>query len=200
MSKRRFHTGQKSATPLGRIVLDIDGVMANFHEEVIKRMGPPKEMKEYSLAKWYPGRNKEIREIVVDPSTYMNLRPIVGSQKVVRWMAEAGFHIHIVTARPNVPGMDDVTNKWLRRHFNKMYRTLALVDYRKKAEYIASFAPHLAIDDSPEHVKGMRKRGVNVILFAQIYNHEAGRKDKLPVAMGWEHVKARLEMMRMVAS
>ena len=58
-----------------QVVVDIDGVLADFEGAFVKTFGDDRRELE-SLEARYPSRSRSINEFVYDPHTYIHLEPI----------------------------------------------------------------------------------------------------------------------------
>lgn len=167
------------------IVLDIDGVLADFMYGFEKAMGePPLDLLEYNLFKAYPNRGDDVKVHLEDPSLYAKLPVVFGAKKAVKWLRDAGFELKSITARPNVDGMEAVTRAWIKKHFKKAISEVYLVPTELKARLIADMFPALALDDSPANIRDLQKHKVRGLLFSQIYNI----REELPRVQSWAHL------------
>ena len=176
-------------------VLDIDGVLADFVHGLQQRIGPPDDPSVYSLTKAYPKlKAKEIRAHVDDPDLYTHLPVVLGAKKAVKWLYENGFKLVAVTGRPDVPGMQEVTKRWISRQFGKYIRDVQFVDSKDKAFVLAQMDVGIAVDDNPNTVRQATQMGVRCVLFDQIYNWN---DRDLPRMLSWNHlIKALKEEAR----
>ncbi len=164
------------------IVLDIDGVLADFMYGFEKAMGgPPPNPFEYNLLKSYPGREADVKLHLVDPSLYAKFPVVLGAKKAVKWLYDAGFELKAVTGRSKEGGIEAVTRAWIKKHFKKAITKIYMVPSKQKARFIADMSPAFAIDDSPANVRDLLECDVRGLLFSQIYNI----REELPRMQNW---------------
>ena len=153
------------------VVLDIDGVLADFEGASVQHFGPC-DRSIYSLEERYPNLPKSvIADFVNDPLVYASLAPTPGAAAACRRIVAAGARIAYVTARPAVAY--DITLEWLGRH-NFPIVPLFLPHWEDKAALIADLGAAIAIDDSPRVIVSLRKLGVQTIVFNQLWNQDVG--------------------------
>lgn len=153
---------------MSEIVLDIDGVLANFEKAACDYFGPC-DRTLYSLTARWPTRAADVAAFCNDPETYANLSMVRNAADGVMRLACLGHKISYCTARPNVNGMIDVTRDWLAVN---CFETgpLWLVPYKEKAGFCRKLSPFAVIDDAPDHIKAMHELGINVVVFEQPWN------------------------------
>lgn len=95
-----------------RILLDIDGVCADFWQGVLDYFGPPDVPDAYSLEEAYPMRTERELQYWVDlPSTYENLIPLPQAPEGIQTLRDCEWDVLFATARPYF--LKPVTLAWL---------------------------------------------------------------------------------------
>lgn len=123
------------------VVLDIDGVMADFELEFCLQFG--NKNRHYSdLEKRYPEKRAEIQNFVADRRIYRDLLTIPVGIEIAKWLATQRAVVHIVSARP--PNSKEVTRKWLAQ-YEVPYETLTIS--RDKGKIIKDLSPDIVVDD-----------------------------------------------------
>ena len=153
-----------------RIILDLDGCLADFDSLACEKFGPC-DRKIYSLEERWPDRAGEVRKFVANPLTYALLQPISGAVNNVSRLA-AVHEIFYVTARPGGCVTEEITRLWLDWH-GFPPREVYVVDYKVKAELIRSLLADtkgFAVDDAPYQIEAMRKLGISTVIFDQPWN------------------------------
>lgn len=173
----------------GLVVLDIDGVLADFMGKVQSILGPPADPHAYSLHEAYPNAHGRVDEIVADPETYCDLRPIMGARPGVRKLHDSGLHMAVVTARPKSDRMKQVTIFWISKYFRGDFVSVDVVGWEEKAEFIKAMNPWLAIDDAPFHLEKMRNLGITVVAFDQPWNHTMKFTKPIPRLYSWRETR-----------
>ena len=135
------------------VLVDMDGVLADFDAAVLKQLSPGVERrvrKNFYLADDYPRHVAEVDSITSHPEFFLNLplveKAIVGWQRLI----DAGYQPRICTA-PLSRNSQSAQQKlaWLRRHFVPRFGervvTDAIID-KEKYRYDGL----ALIDDRPE--------------------------------------------------
>lgn len=149
------------------IVLDIDGVLANFEGASVQHFGPC-DRSLYGLNERYPDLLKsEIDAFVNDPLVYAKLSPIPGAVTACSRLMKAGSRLAYVTARPGTAY--DVTQAWLAL-YGFPVGPLFVYHWEDKAAFIADLSPVFAVDDSPRVINGLRELNVFTLIFDQPWN------------------------------
>lgn len=152
----------------GTIVVDIDGVLADFEGEFCDRFGQDNRH-EQNLYKRYPKYEQLIDDFISNPETYKDLTPIFGGRCLVEQAKMRGYRVELVSSRPE--SSSDATREWLNRyniHYDKF-----VVGVKSKAQYIRSYCenPILLVDDIPDNLIRIEGIGVNGILWSQPWNY-----------------------------
>jgi hypothetical protein len=167
------------------VLCDMDDVLTEFREGYYKWVN-----RTYGLAT-DPNTTQyymvdEFREIGVNPEDafrrfiseggMLDLEPVPGSAMMIHRLAEAGFWVHIVTARPEEdPACKYSTYMWLselgvschKLSFTpEKYRWLVQSGYGDRVV--------CAIDDSSKHVAEYLKHGIPVVCPRKSYNSDLG--------------------------
>ena len=159
-----------------RIVSDIDCCLADFNGLMNDIFGPG-DQSLYHLEERWPDKEKEILELVENPFTYSQLKPISRSVQAINSMA-AVHELIAVTARPVSPEMEFVTREWLK-WWGYKFSAVYVKDSEEKATFIKSLLPDYAIDDSPHQIQRMRELGIMVMIFDQEWNRNLSGIRKL---------------------
>lgn len=119
----------------------------------------------FSLEKRYPGRDKEIREIVFDPSFYRTLYMIPYAQMVTQSLHRRDYYILAVTSRP--ANVKNATWEWTRNHGLHIDSIWFEDD---KVLVLKEFNPIYMIEDNPKQITAMWKAKIPVIIMDQPWN------------------------------
>lgn len=126
---------------------------------------------------------------------FMTLKPITGAAAALREFKAQGFHIIIITARPQwqYPRLYADTLQWLARH--SIPHDLILFD-KDKAEAIFQYVrpawPLFFVEDHPRNATGLADIGVDVLLFDCPHNQMVPETTHIRRVHGWEGVMAEL--------
>jgi len=115
------------------IILDIDGVLADFEEEFCDRFGYDARDK-INLEERYPDAKDLIDEFVESSETYANLKPIWGGWLLSQQAKERGYYVILATSRPE--RVQEATRIWLEQYnvaYNEVWFT------KTKTEQIQRF-------------------------------------------------------------
>ena len=180
------------------IVLDLDGVLADFHGKIVEECGPPVTFG-WDFKTWYPRTTKVrgLRSAIAWsrdkpwekadalcrlPSTYENLQPLPGARKGVRALSQAGHKLYVVTARPG--NCAEVTFEWCGRWLPRDLEDVIVVSgWKNKLPILRKINPHIVLDDNAETVLELRKAGLHAVVFNQPWNVSVPP----PRVDGWRH-------------
>lgn len=123
------------------VVLDIDGVMADFELEFCLHFGSRRRHL-VELEHRYPERKAEIENFVADRMTYKDLLPIPVGIEIAQWLPTQRAIVHVVSSRP--PNSVEITRKWLAQH-KVSYESLKID--RNKGAVIKGLSPDIIVDD-----------------------------------------------------
>lgn len=126
---------------------------------------------------------------------FMQLKPVSGAAAALREFKTQGFHIIVITARPQwqYPRLYADTLQWLSRH--SIPHDLILFD-KDKAEAIFQFVrpawPLFFVEDHPRNAMGLEAIGVDVLLFDCPHNQDVPETTHIRRVHGWDGVMAEL--------
>ena len=147
------------------IVLDIDGVIADFEGYFCKQFGDEHREK-VKLEERYPEYSKGISLFTQSIVTYNNLQPLALGVKIAQYLdSQKEFDICLVSSRPTY--CLESTNYWMKKN-QIPYMTLSCGN--DKIKRIMKLDPLFAIEDMGEEAIKMRYLGIPVILISQPYN------------------------------
>ena len=147
-----------------RVVVDIDGVLADFEGAFCLEYGHDNRER-VSLEERYPNKATSIRKFINDPFVYTHLNPIQLGLDIVEWLNENNYEVSIVTARPF--GFDGVTRAWLSRHGVKFSSYVSDIP---KTGRIVNMKPLCAVDDLFSVQQALSKHFIPTIIVAQPWN------------------------------
>ena len=161
-----------------RLLLDIDGVLADFRSNFIAKAKKKFPDRVFNLSDWKnycPWENSSDFRITKDEFyevynhlDWENLGVMDTFDKFKDLSHEVEF-VRIVTARPN--GTLEVTKKWLAK--NKVHYDEILIDRSKNKWKYCSDLTHIA-DDNDLVIEGIRKNCPHMIIIPvpRIYNNQ----------------------------
>jgi uncharacterized HAD superfamily protein len=156
-----------------RIVLDIDGVLANWHQAFIDKA------KELGLAEFFPNSWSDINEwifaerekldevwntIECDVDFWLNIKPMDGARESLHITP-----IAYVTARPIAA---EVTKQWLNTNGFPEAPVYTIEVTASKLERLQFLGADAIVDDKLDHCLEAQAAGIEGILF----DHPANRK------------------------
>lgn len=147
------------------VVLDMDGVLADFEGRFCKRFGY-NDRHILSLEKRYPDEADEIKKFVNDPAVYMSLDPIPLGLEIVNYLHKNKYDISIVSSRPS--SVFQTTFRWLL-FYDVPFLSLS-VDKSSKVDRIARLDPICCVDDMAEVARDVQVVGINCVLFDWPWN------------------------------
>ena len=146
------------------VVMDIDGVLADFNGAFVKKFGTDRQELE-NLESRYPNRATEIYKFVSNPATYKDLEPIPLGLSIVDFLVDNGFDVDVVTSRPL--SSEWVTRRWLKK---TGIRYLSFGVFPNKASQIHYLHPICAVDDLISVSRLLTRYLVPVLVFQQPWN------------------------------
>lgn len=178
------------------ILIDMDGVIADFEGEFLKRWRanhpekpyvPHEERKGFWLREQYPLEYREfVEEIYLSPGFYYGLPAVEGSVDALNYLVSKGHNVRLCTA-PMIPKYENcVLEKyhWVADHLGSEW--IPRIIMTKDKTFVRG---DVLIDDMPE-VHGALNPEWEHIIFTQPYNKEIDHKKRLT----WENFKEVLNV------
>ncbi|KKQ33675.1 MAG: 5'(3')-deoxyribonucleotidase [Candidatus Nomurabacteria bacterium GW2011_GWA1_37_20] len=174
------------------ILVDIDGVLADFEMGFIKAWGkkfpthpkvPLEGRKAFRLAESYPnGLEKEIQSILSAPGFFENLNTIPGGKEALKKMQDLGHEVLICTSPiSNYKNCVPEKYRWVAINLGFEW-TKRIIMIKDKTLVFGD----ILIDDKPEHT-GLREPVWKHVLFEAPYNQHV--KTKLRITWdNWERI------------
>lgn len=151
-----------------KIVVDIDGVLADFEGAFCEEFGYDRR-ELVSLESRYPAQARKINRFLNNGFVYKNLKPLELGLEIVRYLSDNDFDVCIVTARPF--GLESVTRDWLKRYGVEY---TSFVSERSKTEAIVRMKPLCAVDDLFSVHTALLKHNIPTIIVAHPWNAYSG--------------------------
>ena len=188
-----------------RIGLDIDNVISNFNDELLKEyMKHDKKLRNTGIID--ENSNSIIRGMF-DWATeesyafYYNnieriakrLKPISESVEIIKKLREDGNEIYIISGRDNgeYSNPEEMTKKWLSD--NKIeYDKLILTAEGKKGKACKENNIDIMIDDSTNNCRDVVEHGIKVFLMETRFNKETTEFEKVS---NWEEIYSKIKEM-----
>lgn len=148
------------------VVLDVDGVLADFEGAVTEKFGD-KDRHIVKLDQRFPDKAVEIADFVFNPLTYKDLGVLPFGKHIALWLEKAGYRIDVVSSRP--PLAKGITKNWLIRN-GIPFDSLWVDNSEDKTSVIGKIRPLFAVDDIGVIAERLAKLGIPCILIAQPYN------------------------------
>jgi uncharacterized HAD superfamily protein len=170
------------------IVLDIDGVVANYFEELdfsLQQAGYPEHHWEnwagYSWKDIYPNiPREEIDSFLHDPMIAKNCKAFEDAWYWINHYSSI-YDIMYLTARDST--LSDVTWEWFREWDIPVD---FIVFEKNKVEFLTQIQPTIYVDDHPDMVKLANDAGINSFLYNRSYNSNYKIDDSLRINSLWD--------------
>lgn len=174
-----------------KILLDMDGVLANFVGGAIKMMNkksaPGHAIKmtiedwphhEYNVAKIFGLSQQEFWGYLEKHdhgfSFWASLEPYPWFEELLAIVSEVDPEYHIATSPAN-PNSASGKIFWLREHIENDFRRFMI----GPDKYLMAKKSSILIDDHDDNIKKFVENGGNAILFPQPWNSNSQIKDKI---------------------
>ena len=178
------------------VALDLDGVLVDSVTLATRRLlesfglnGPGEgiieHIKTYDIVSsllpeelWEEGK-RELRKIFQDPEVYLSSPPFEGAVEFSNKIEENFDFVGYITLRPE--GVIRDTQRWLREWGFPKPENVFVPRGRDKGELMSLLGVWWILEDDPEQVKGVLKRGLKGVLLDRPYN----REENLPRAYSY---------------
>ena len=125
-----------------KVVLDMDGVLADFEGAFCKVFGDSHRDR-VSLESRYPQEHYRIRNFVLSSMTYAGLDILSIGERIANYFEIVGYDIYIVSSRPKYSAKE--TGLWLKRY--KIPYKYLYVKKEDKFNKIKTINPDFIVDD-----------------------------------------------------
>ncbi len=149
------------------VVLDLDGVLADFEGAFCRKFGPAKRHF-VKLELRYPMEAERIKYFVNDWKTYANLPVLQLGLDIVGYLVDNNFQIDIVSSRPSSALVGTIN--WLK-HYQIPYVALS-VNQESKIGRIKRLKPICEVDDIGHVAECLGKERIPAFLVDQPWNQE----------------------------
>lgn len=146
------------------LVVDLDGVVANFAEAVCQWYG--REYQPELMTHWHNPLIEGYEQVLFRPEFHAILRPYAQAWQAIGGRWDSGFRIKIATSRP--PGTEHLVVNWLKS-WDIPFDDLLLGENKNLA------GKHILLDDKPENVRDYADRVGPAILVRQPWNWSVRR-------------------------
>lgn len=186
-----------------KIGIDIDNVISNFNEELLKEYikhdeeikGKGMVNKDVYITEMFSWTKEEERTFYKNniERIAINLKVIEGASKYIKNLKEDGHIIYIISGRDNGEYSDPykMTIDWLKK-YDIVYDKLFLVDAynsHSKTEICLENNIEIMIDDSKRMCKDIKKHGIRAILMDTPYNRDTNEFERVN---SWEEIYNKL--------
>lgn len=186
------------------LALDCDGVTASFHESMIawhNRTYGTKHVREdigdfHLRHLWGCTVEEEFRRLneFYKTKEFMEIPPLEGAVENVGLLADNGFNIFTITARPEQ--IYRHTREWLEAHFpGKFKEKLFSRSYEGNARFVRDkpalckdYGIGTIVEDNLDNALACYRAGINVILFNQPWNIKTRVPSGIARADNWREV------------
>lgn len=160
------------------VVLDIDGVLADFEGSFCEKFGYNGRHL-VSLEERYPEYKDDVELFVMSSVTYERLDVLPLGVKIANWCEDQGFDIYILSSRPTY--MTKTTGLWLKQ--NKIPFHFLQVGVHRKITEIIRIDPMFVIDDMYEVCHTCS----NFNVYSMLFDHPWNQDENIEVL--WRRIK-----------
>lgn len=184
-----------------KIGIDIDNVISNFDEELLKAyVEHDKELRNTGIINknapyirknmfdWSEQEENEFYKSNIERIA-INLKSIEGASKYIKKLKKDGHVIYIISGRDNGEYTDPykMTEDWLKK-YDIVYDKLFLVDAynsHSKTEICLNYNVEIMIDDSKKMCKDVTEHGIKAIIMDTPYNRDTNEFERV---YSWEEI------------
>lgn len=179
-----------------RIAIDIDGTIADTHQEIIKQallydkkylagkgFKDPNALYLTDMFYWQINETKKFMNYLRGINYYKDLVPLKEANKYISLLFDEGYEIIIITRRNNNFKIRKITEKWLKNN-NFKYHKLVL-GALNKGEICNRLNVDLFIDNDPRNIYDAKDYGIDGLLFADDFNKD---DEELKRFASWEEI------------
>lgn len=152
------------------ILLDCDGVLADFVTAAIKTCGRKEEhddIRGWGFFEDWGLTEDEFWEKCKGREFWMSLKPYPWAKRLLKGLKREG-DVTIMTSPSQDYECAGAKIEWLEKNLGVNYKDVSITHKKK----IAANPSSLIIDDKPSHIDDFRSRGGRGILFSQPWNSE----------------------------
>jgi 5'(3')-deoxyribonucleotidase len=163
-----------------RILVDVDGVLADFSQHVLNKLRVSTKMTTDEVTQWdifslleqrfSPYHKKMALAMMDDMAFWKSLPVMAGAQAGVQALRDNGYEVVFVTSPwDTCVGWNVARNAWLKQHFGASPRDVVITH----CKYLVH--GHTLIDDRESHVEEWNSRHAapGAMLFGTAYNQDA---------------------------
>lgn len=190
-----------------RIGIDIDNVISNFNDELLKEcLKHDKTLRNigivneelYMIRGMFDWSEEEIKSFYSRNIQRIatNLKPINNSKQIIDKLKEDGNEIYIITGRNNgeYTNPKEMTEKWLDKYkiyYDKLILTNAYDNHAKTIECIKNNID-IMIDDSTRICLDLKENGIRVFQMETRYNKENSQIEKVS---SWKEIYSKISAL-----
>lgn len=150
-----------------RVILDIDGVLADLVSPLIQR-GLPIPL-DYGFSNYTAEERLLVRDLIHDPAFLSSLEPLSGAEEGLYRILNTGAEIAFLTSRPQIAERE--TRSWIVRNFPLVpwfEEDIPLYFSQDKGEWISRNAsywrePVFVVEDAPHQAVSAVSAGARVV-------------------------------------
>lgn len=180
-----------------KIGVDIDGTIKHtqraavkIFNEALNREVKVEDVRTFHLDDAYGLNRKEGRRLwrELEPKIYSIGVPLENAATVLTQLAKEGHEIFFVTARPGMPHIEKITQKWLKQHGFPYNGRNLFMNAQNKALVAKRLGLELFFEDAPFHLNRLVEANIPTVIVDAVYNKDYD--PSLPRIKDWKEVPA----------
>lgn len=175
-AEQKYKPKFNSLAPSKVIGVDLDGVLADLAEGVIKKLNSlfsirvtREHITSHNIEECLGVSGDQVRAIFSSEDIFVNLAPVSGAKEAIQRLRERGWYVHIVTDRFSHENDWSVSRDWLTNNGFR-WEHLDLVRAREKPAYARIHGIRYFIEDNVDTARALASVCERVFLINEPYN------------------------------
>lgn len=189
-----------------RIGIDIDDVLGNLNQQIIKyhkkELNIKVKREDHKNFNFHESWNCSAKEAetrltdFVEKGNFFQLEPMDQSIKSIKELKKLGHELVVITAR-NLKLYDDTIN-WLNKHYPELFSNIHFSQNKKqtgkrKWQICLDENIDVMVDDGPHIIKDCAKKGITSIILDAPWNQNLEESENIIRVNSWEEIVKKIK-------